>query len=57
MSYFGTNGSRSAVDHILCNGGCELADARYVIEAGGWRLAGTKDALSDHAALLADIVS
>jgi endonuclease/exonuclease/phosphatase family protein len=54
-SFFGHNGKRSEVDHILCNSGCVLADARYVIEAGEWHLAGSKGALSDHAALLADI--
>jgi endonuclease/exonuclease/phosphatase family metal-dependent hydrolase len=52
-SYFGTNGRRSQVDHILCNGGRGFADVRYVIEAGGWRLADGEGALSDHAALLA----
>jgi endonuclease/exonuclease/phosphatase family metal-dependent hydrolase len=54
-SYLGTKGRCSAVDHILCNSGCEFADVRYVNEAGGGRLAGGKGALSDHAALLADI--
>jgi hypothetical protein len=54
-SYFGHNGRRSEVDHVLCNSGCEFADVRYVIEAGGWCLAGGKGALSDHAALLADV--
>jgi endonuclease/exonuclease/phosphatase family metal-dependent hydrolase len=54
-SYFGPNGRRSEVDHILCNGGCGFANVRYVVEAGKWRLAAGEDALSDHAALLADI--
>jgi len=54
-SYFGHKGRRSEIDHILCNSACDFADARYVIEAGGWCLAGGEAALSDHAALLAGI--
>jgi endonuclease/exonuclease/phosphatase family metal-dependent hydrolase len=54
-SYFGLNGTRSEVDHLLCNSGCRPGDARYVIEAAGWHLAGGKGTLSDHAALLVDV--
>ena len=52
-SYFGPNGRRAEIDHILCNSGLSFADARYVTEAGGFQLAGTTGALSDHAAVLA----
>jgi endonuclease/exonuclease/phosphatase family metal-dependent hydrolase len=56
-SYFGHSGRRSEIDHMLCNGGRGFIDSRYVIEARGWRLAGGEGALSDHAALLADILN
>jgi Endonuclease/Exonuclease/phosphatase family len=56
-SYFGPSGRRSKVDHILSNNGRSFADVHYVIEAGGWHLAGHADALSDHAALLARVFS
>jgi hypothetical protein len=46
-------GRCSVTDHILCNDGLTFADARYVAEAGGFQLAGTTGALSDHAAVLA----
>jgi endonuclease/exonuclease/phosphatase family metal-dependent hydrolase len=52
-SYFGPNGRRAEIHHILCNSGLSLADTRYVTEAGGFQLAGTTGALSDHAAVLA----
>ena len=52
-SYFSVKGRWSDIDHLLCNGDLDFADARYVTEAGGWNLAGAAGALSDHAAVLA----
>jgi endonuclease/exonuclease/phosphatase family metal-dependent hydrolase len=52
-SYFGPNGRRAEIDHILCNSGLSFTDARYVTEAGRFQLAGTAGALSDHAVVLA----
>ncbi len=54
-SYFGAAEKRSEVDHILSNGLCGLHDARYVTELGEYVLAGQSDAISDHAALRAEI--
>jgi len=55
-SYFGLGNRRSEIDHILANAGCSFANPRYVTEVGGFKLAGTPDAISDHAALLANVV-
>jgi len=52
-SYFGPQGRRSKVDHMLCNRWGYFTDACYVTEANEWRLAGGVEALSDHAALVA----
>jgi endonuclease/exonuclease/phosphatase family metal-dependent hydrolase len=54
-SYFGHTGKRSEIDHILGNSNLAFVGARYVTQAGAWCLAGSKGALSDHAALVADI--
>jgi len=55
-SYFGLGNRRSEVDHILGNAGCSFANPRYVTGVGEFKLAGAPDAISDHAALLADVV-
>jgi hypothetical protein len=54
-SYFGPSGMRSEIDHILATRHCKIRDAEYVIAVTGFTLAGTADALSDHAALVADL--
>lgn len=54
-SYYGPGRRHTEVDHMLCDSRSTFAHARYVTEIGGWRLAGHEDALSDHAALLADL--
>jgi len=54
-SYFGHNGARTEIDHILATKSCDLSEARYVTEAGGFRLAGDREAISDHAAVLARV--
>ena len=50
-SYFSPKGLTSEIDHVLFTRSCMVKDARYVLEAGGFRLAGAAGALSDHAAL------
>jgi hypothetical protein len=54
-SYFSPKGSTSEIDHVLFTPSCAVTDARYVLEAGGFPLAGTPTALSDHAALCCDV--
>jgi endonuclease/exonuclease/phosphatase family metal-dependent hydrolase len=54
-SFFSDHGQQSEIDHILCTGSCEISDARYVTELDGHLLAGSKDAISDHAALLGEV--
>ena len=54
-SYFGTAGRCSEIDHMLGNVGCSFANPRYVTAVGEFKLAGAPDAISDHAALLADL--
>jgi endonuclease/exonuclease/phosphatase (EEP) superfamily protein YafD len=50
-SYFSPKGLTSEIDHVLFTRSCVVKDARYVLEASGFRLAGAPEALSDHAAL------
>jgi hypothetical protein len=54
-SYFGLSGGRSEIDHILASPHCTVRDAEYVTSVPGFTLAGTRDALSDHAALVTRI--
>ena len=54
VSFFGSGNRRSEIDHIG-NAGCSFTDVRYVISAGEFKLAGAPDAISDHAALLANV--
>jgi endonuclease/exonuclease/phosphatase family metal-dependent hydrolase len=54
-SYFGHSRRRSEIDHIVATPYCRLKAAEYVTAVRGFTLAGTPDALSDHAALAADI--
>jgi endonuclease/exonuclease/phosphatase family metal-dependent hydrolase len=54
-SYFGRSGARSEIDHVLVTPCCRVRGAEYVVSVGGFALAGTPDALSDHAALVADL--
>jgi exonuclease III len=50
--------SPSRIDHALVSPGFRCVDARYVARSGNHVLAGSsRDALSDHAALVLDIVS
>lgn len=46
----------SEIDHLLASPGCVIRDARYVNTAGSFVLAGVGEALSDHSALVADVL-
>jgi hypothetical protein len=54
-SYFGPSGVRSEIDHALVSPCCRIQGAEYVVSVPGFELAGTPNALSDHAALVVDI--
>lgn len=54
-SYFGLRGRTSVVDHLLVSPACAANGAAFVTAAGGLRLAGSPGAISDHAALVADV--
>jgi endonuclease/exonuclease/phosphatase family metal-dependent hydrolase len=54
-SYFGVSGCRSEIDHILASAHCTIDAAKYVTRTAGFTLAGAADAISDHAALLAEL--
>lgn len=54
-SYFGPSGVRSEIDHALVSPRCRIQGAEYVVTVPGFELAGTPNALSDHAALVVDI--
>jgi endonuclease/exonuclease/phosphatase family metal-dependent hydrolase len=54
-SYFSSQGARSTLDHLLHSSAVMVSDASFVTAAGDWHLAGQKDALSDHAAVVAQI--
>ncbi len=54
-SFFGHGGFQSEIDHLLTTGHCSVRANKYVTAAGGFVLAGSRDAISDHAALVAEI--
>lgn len=54
-SFYNEHGQQSEIDHALGTSVCAFDDARYVTELGGYSFAGGKDAISDHAALLAEV--
>ena len=53
-SYFGRNGIRTEIDHIIGTTHCKFSDVVYVQEAGGHTLVAEpgKGAISDHAVLM-----
>jgi NAD(P)H-dependent FMN reductase len=53
--FFGNGGQNSEIDHILGTDLCGFGNARYVTELNGHLFAGGKDAISDHAALMAEM--
>jgi endonuclease/exonuclease/phosphatase family metal-dependent hydrolase len=56
-SYISRTGSTSRIDHALVSPGLRITQIRYVVELPRILLAGPKpDAISDHAALVADVV-
>jgi endonuclease/exonuclease/phosphatase family metal-dependent hydrolase len=54
VSYFGHNGSRTEIDHIIATTHCSLGGDSYVQASGDLTLAGGPGAISDHAALVCD---
>jgi endonuclease/exonuclease/phosphatase family metal-dependent hydrolase len=52
-SYYGSRGIRSEIDHVLVTNNCRIRKADYVLAEQDFKLAGTKEALPDHAALVA----
>lgn len=54
-SYFGHSGARSEIDHLLVTSRCTIQSAKLITIVAGVELCGTLSALSDHAALVADI--
>ena len=55
VSFPRANGSGSEIDHILVNRKVEIRESEYVSELAGRRLAGQRDALSDHNAVTASV--
>lgn len=54
-SYYGGRGMSSEIDHVLATTYCAIRAAEYVTAVSDFALAGAPSALSDHAALVADI--
>ena len=50
-SFFAASGTTHEIDHVLWSGPCGVSAARYVTSVAGFQLAGSAQALSDHAAL------
>ena len=54
-SYFSAQGRTSTIDHLLHTGSVEIGSILMVKSAGEFVLAGSPGALSDHAAIVADV--
>ena len=54
-SYFGHGGARTQIDHLLTTSHCRVSDIHYLTRTRSFTLADGRGALSDHAALVADI--
>lgn len=54
-SFVGDSGTPSEIDHILGTSACGFSNARYATEHAGYRFSGGEGAISDHAALLAEV--
>lgn len=54
-SYISPSGNTSTLDHLLYTPHISVTDARYVRQVGSFLLAGTNTAISDHAALVAEV--
>jgi hypothetical protein len=55
FSYLGNGSGQSEIDHILGTASCKFGQAQYVTSAGSYTLAGDASAISDHAALIAEV--
>jgi endonuclease/exonuclease/phosphatase family metal-dependent hydrolase len=55
VSFYGPKGCRSEIDRILATDRCCVTQATYVTETRDFVLAGSKGALSDHAALIGTV--
>ena len=56
FSYFGSGGKRSEIDHLLSTSLCYVANPHYVTQQGQHCFAGVVGAISDHAALVANVM-
>ena len=56
FSYFGTDGKRSEIDHLLSTSHCNIANPHYVTQQGQHCFAGAAGSISDHAALVANVM-
>jgi endonuclease/exonuclease/phosphatase family metal-dependent hydrolase len=54
-SYFSATGHTSTLDHLLHTKGVRVSGAAFVTKTGGYTLAGSSGALSDHAAIVAEL--
>ena len=54
-SFFSSTGHTSTVDHLLHTRTVRVASAAFVSEVSGYVLAGSRGAISDHAAIVADL--
>ena len=54
-SYRSHQGKGSKLDYVLASPRVEVSSARYVTQSGSFEFAGSASALSDHAALVADV--
>lgn len=54
-SFYGHGGFQSEIDHIVTNSRCVVHKTKYVTSVAEFALAGSRGAISDHAALIADI--
>lgn len=54
-AYRTADGHATRLDHAFLSPSLQSIDARYALEAAGFRLAGTKDSLADQPALVVDL--
>jgi hypothetical protein len=54
-AYWTTDGRTTQLDHAFLSPAIQPIDVRYALEAAGFRLAGTRDSLSEQPALVVDL--
>jgi hypothetical protein len=54
-AYWTTDGHATRLDHAFLSPAIQPIDVRYALEAAGFRLAGTRDSLSEQPALVVDL--